>query len=151
MEKEACTHVESLFVRDVMFVCDEFIAASQSLAFAASKLKQYEVEYLPVERDGKMVGIVTVHDVARAIGGDIPLEEIAVSETLSHPMPYCNLHDDLRTAAIIMIQHDIPYLAVSDGRGNYPGVIRLKDIATLFRDNMEGVSGPLHDAVMNAA
>ena len=107
------------------------------LAEAAGLMQQHKIRKLPVQRDGKLVGIVTWGDIRKASASDVSqlagyeldylIDKIKIKRIMSAKPLTVTPDTSLAQAADIMLQHKVGGLPVLDG-DQLVGIITESDI-----------------------
>lgn len=104
---------------------------------ARSLFQSKKIRRLPVVRDGRLVGIVTLTDLQKLLfdepGKIAPerLKDIAVSEIMTPSPITVSSNDPIEKAGLLMYQHGISALPVVDG-GALVGIITETDLFKAF-------------------
>jgi CBS domain-containing protein len=102
------------------------ISSSASVAEAACLMLENHVLALPVEEDGKIIGVITVEDVIHAMGDEF-FSKIRVGDVMSRELVSIGPRDTVGQAIALMREHGISRLPVVDG-GKLVGVVTIHDI-----------------------
>ncbi len=150
-------HVFSrLRVKDVMTSDPITVDANDSIGRAIALMRDEGISRLPVVQDGRLVGILTLHDVivkvlgprVRATFGEIAGEKIytlgnRVYELMHSPVITARSDEPLIEAVKRMAHHDISCLVVVDGH-RVVGILSRTDVleplAALDAKEEEGIS-----------
>jgi len=153
----AVPHVFSrLKVKDVMTSEPITVDANDSIGRAIALMRDEGISRLPVVQDGRLVGILTLHDVivkvlgprVRATFGEIAGEKIytlgnRVYELMHSPVITARSDEPLIEAVKRMAHHDISCLVVVDGH-RVVGILSRTDVleplAALDAKEEEGIS-----------
>jgi len=112
-----------------------------NLAHARRLMLRYEVGRLPVvDEAGRVVGILTLYDIARAMrgAGDRSLDSIRVAEYMTPNPVVVKPSDSLKTAARIMIEKGVGGLPVVDDEGRLVGIVSKTDLVHAFMERCRG-------------
>jgi homoserine O-acetyltransferase len=110
----------SVLVRDVMTAGAQAVGEEASLDDAARLMIRAGVNHLPVlAADGRLAGIVTSWDMARAVACNLGRLE----EVMSRPVVTALPDEEVGEAARRMEEHDISALPVVDGEGGVIGMV----------------------------
>jgi CBS domain-containing protein len=104
------------------------ISSSASVAEAARLMLENHVLALPVEEDGKIIGVIAVKDVVHAMGDEF-FSKIRVGDVMSRELVSIGPRDTVGQAIALMREHGISRLPVVDG-GKLVGVVTIHDIIT---------------------
>lgn len=102
------------------------ISSSASVAEAARLMLENHVLALPVEEDGKIIGVIAVEDVVHAMGDEF-FSKIRVGDVMSRELVSIGPRDIVGQAIALMREHGISRLPVVDG-GKLVGVVTIHDI-----------------------
>ena len=102
------------------------ISSSASVAEAARLMLENHVLALPVEEDGRIIGVITVEDVVRVVGDEF-FSKIRVEDVMSKDLVSIDPKDTIGQAIALMREYGISRLPVVDG-GKLVGVITIHDI-----------------------
>ena len=102
------------------------ISSSASVAEAARLMLENHVLALPVEEDGRIIGVIAVEDVVHAMGDEF-FSKIRVGDVMSRELVSIGPRDIVGQAIALMREHGISRLPVVDG-GKLVGVVTIHDI-----------------------
>ncbi|NPA05391.1 MAG: CBS domain-containing protein [Crenarchaeota archaeon] len=117
------------------------VRPGDTLAHARRLMLRYEVGRLPViDEAGRVVGIITLYDVARAMrsAGDRSLDSIRVLEYMTRDPVTVKPSDSLKTAARLMVEKGVGGLPVVDEDGKLIGIISKTDLVHAFMEKCRG-------------
>ena len=102
-----------------------------TLATAAQIMWENDCGAVPVvDRDGKLVGIITDRDLAMAAQlQGVALRESSVASTMARDVKCCAPQDTPATVQALMQQHKIRRVPVVDAERRLIGIISLGDLA----------------------
>ena len=114
------------------------IDENTSMMKAGQIMKESGVSRLPVLRDGKLTGIITDRDVkeaspSKATTLDVHelyylLSELKVRDIMSKNVITCTPDDTVEKVAVIMLEHNISGLPVTNDEGKIFGIISKDDV-----------------------
>ena len=115
--------------RDIMTPNVEIISPETYVRDAAQKMKVFDVGFLPVGENDRLVGVITDRDIAiRAVAeGKAPTTKIR--DVMSHEVLYCFDDQDLEDIAQNMAEMKIRRLPVVNRDKRLVGIISLGDVA----------------------
>jgi len=117
-------------VKEIMTATMETIAPDLSIRDCAKKMEQLNIGSLPIEENGKLIGMVTDRDICcRAVGNGLDLDGTKVANIMSHEVAWCHAEDDCEDAAHLMEEKHIRRLAVLDSAEKPAGVLSVDDLA----------------------
>ncbi len=115
---------------EVMSKTVECISAHDSVEYAAIKMRDNDVGFLPVcDAARKVIGTVTDRDLtirilAEGLGGSD-----SVQQAMSREVITCRPDDDLKKAEDLMAAHQKSRIVCVDSQGRLAGVISVADIS----------------------
>jgi predicted transcriptional regulator len=88
-----------------------------------------------VDKIGKLVGIITGHDVVKALASDdFSMDEAYIYQYMSDKVITCSRDTSLSSALLKMKKHNIQHLVITDG-DEYIAVLSMKDILDKMHKN----------------
>lgn len=111
------------------------ITPDETLAVAQQKMRAGQFRRLPVEQEGKLIGIVTDRDIRQHIGME---DKTRVNSAMTEPPTTISPTTSVEEAARLMLSNKIGGLPVVED-GKLVGIITTSDVLQAFRDVM-GVS-----------
>jgi CBS domain-containing protein len=107
------------------------IGEDEDIRTAAQKLLKGETNHLPVlDRDGKLVGIVTTYDVSKAVVN--PGKARVVSDIMKRKVITTTAEEAVDVAAQKLEVHNISALPVTDPQGRVIAMLTAIDLGKLF-------------------
>jgi CBS domain-containing protein len=104
------------------------VPAETSVVEAAQVMEEYNIGSVFVERDDRVVGIVTEPDIVRkVVGAGLPAYYTHVEDIMSTPVICIDERRPITEAADLMQQHHTRHLAVSQS-GQIVGVVSVRDL-----------------------
>ena len=100
------------------------IDPGQPIEDVLAMMKQYRISGVPVEKDGRLVGIVTNRDLRFETRLDRPVSEVMTKENLVKVSEGISLEESKK----LLHQHRIEKLLVVDKNDRLTGLITIKDI-----------------------
>jgi CBS domain-containing protein len=121
----------SMKVREIMSSHCEKIDFDSTVSEAAEKMMSSDIGVLPVDKGGKIVGMVTDRDIAiRAIAQYLNPEKTPVSRIMSSDVVYCYDDDDIEDAESKMEEKQVRRLLVLNSDNERPvGILSISDLA----------------------
>jgi predicted transcriptional regulator len=119
-------------IKEVMTKDVKVINYEDSIQKAAQMMKDQDIGCLPVEKDDKLMGMVTDRDIALWVAesaSSLNPANTSVSNCTSEGMKYCFEDDDLETIMKNMGEIRCRRLAVMDSNKKLVGIVSLKDLA----------------------
>lgn len=118
-------------VKDVMRPRADVIHFDRNIADAAKMMAKGDYGCLPVEKDNKMVGMITDRDiVVRAVAKGLSLTTTTVEQCMSDGINYCFEDDDIAVVGQKMISRKVRRMPVVDRNKKLVGMLSLGDIAS---------------------
>ncbi len=112
---------------DIMTKAPDVIEANRSIGAVLSLLREKEISHVPVMNEGKLVGIISLHDIIEQIyyprkkqtigdfkGENVPILNVPAKGIMTSPVITVNPETTLRDAAKTMHDHNISCLPVMD-------------------------------------
>jgi predicted transcriptional regulator len=117
-------------VKEVMMGTPYFCQPESNLGSATELMWNANCGFLPVQTaDGKVVGVITDHDICIALGTRNRLAgDVAVAEVMSGKLYSCAPDDDIHVALQTMQEGKVRRLPVIAQKGPLVGVISMDDI-----------------------
>jgi CBS domain-containing protein len=111
---------------------------SQSLAEAAEVMRGEDVGSVPVEAEGRLIGIVTDRDiVTRAVAERRDPQTVKVDEVASRELVTVEPEHDLDEALALMARHQVRRLPVVE-EGRLVGMLAQADVALEAKEKKVG-------------
>jgi signal-transduction protein with cAMP-binding, CBS, and nucleotidyltransferase domain len=109
------------------------IVHDKSVRDAAKRMRDEKVSSLFVEKEGKLVGIVTDTDVVRrAVAGDVDLGKTAVQTIMTSPIATIESMRTVQDAHDMMGDLGLRHLGVTE-QGKLVGLISVRDLLVYFK------------------
>lgn len=135
---------------EIMTIDFETIDATSTLTKAAQKMKSFNIGFLPVQEDKKIIGVITDRDiVVRALAEDLNPSSTPVRDIISPAVVYCYEDESVEGAARLMEEHRVRRLIVCDYDGNPVGVVSIGDLAV--KSGEECLSGEVLEQISEPA
>ncbi len=113
-----------------------------SLVEAAAEMRAHRISALPVLDDGAIIGIITEHDLLRALADGRDPGATHVSQYMTHSPRTVEASEMATMAAAIMIRHRVRHLPVTD-KGRLVGFLSARDLLSLTPWRQEPPIGEL--------
>ncbi|MHA1229421.1 MAG: CBS domain-containing protein [Candidatus Helarchaeota archaeon] len=112
------------------------ISYSGNIKDAVIEMNKNRIDYIIVTLDEKPIGIITHRDILKKViplmyDKGIPPEKIICKDIMSTPLQYVNIKDNIRKAALIILQTGVKKLPVLDG-DKLVGIIRTNDLINVY-------------------
>ena len=112
-----------------MFVKPRTVKVGDSVVDAAKLMKGEETGIAPVVEDGRLIGIVTDHDITvRVVAEGRDPQTTKVEDVASRDVVTIDPDQDLDEALELMAHHDVRRLPVIEEDGTLVGVIAHADV-----------------------
>jgi CBS domain-containing protein len=105
------------------------VPAHERLSVAAARMQDSQVRSLVVIDGRRFAGILTEHDLARAVADDAEAELATVAEYMTEQPATIPLEADVREAALTMLELDCRHLPVVHA-GGVVGMVSLRDLVS---------------------
>ena len=108
----------------------ETIGHDASLRFAATLMENENVGFLPVMRDGRLVGVITDRDITvRAVSRGLSPEETTVEQAMTDDVVTMRENGGVEDAADLMGTRKVRRLVVTGAQESLVGVVSLDTLA----------------------
>ena len=122
--------IPKIKVRDVMIPAINVIEAERTVREACILMDRLGVGSLLVEREGKLVGIVTERDfVVRVLATGLDHTKTKVGDVMSYPVIAVSPDSPIEEAVALMLSHGFRRLPVVDLEGKLLGMVTLSEAA----------------------
>jgi CBS domain-containing protein len=122
--------IPKIKVRDVMIPAINVIEAERTVREACIMMDRLGVGSLLVEREGKLVGIVTERDfVVRVLATGLDHTKTKVGDVMSYPVIAVSPDSPIEEAVALMLSHGFRRLPVVGLDGKLLGMITLSEAA----------------------
>lgn len=109
------------------------IVHDKSVKDAAKRMRDEKVSSLFVEKEGKLVGIITDTDVVRrAVAGDVDLAKTTVQTIMTSPIATIESIRTVQDAHDMMGDLGLRHLGVTE-QGKLVGLISVRDLLVYFK------------------
>lgn len=130
-------------LREIMSQPVVSVSATASVRHAAGVMDRFSYSFLPVIDRDRILGVITGRDLAaRAMGRGLPMDTTLVSAIMSRPAICLNGDYQPEDALVLMRQHNIRRILVTEGEKKLIGIVGLSDIAG--RVNPDAIAEMLH-------
>jgi len=106
------------------------IEKDMSLADAAKLMTKYSINSLIIENNGKIVGIITHHDLIKYFG-----ESKKVFEAMTKNVLTLKVSDKLQRAIELVREKSVGIFPVVDSKGKIVGILDSKDLLKVWDDD----------------
>ena len=112
----------------------ETVGPESNLLDAAKTMLVRDLGWLPVEDDGKVIGIITDRDIAiRGVAAGLDSKKTMVQEVMSRDVFSCHSDATVEDACTLMEEEQVRRLVVLDEDEELIGIVSLADIAAQTR------------------
>ena len=127
-------------LKDIITDNVETVAPQASLQEAATTMLTRDLGWMPVEENGKIVGVITDRDIViRGVATGMDPETGTVEEVMTREVFSCSIDDSFEDACALMEDEQVRRLVVLDEDEGLVGIISLADIALQGGDESAGV------------
>nr|WP_295901728.1 CBS domain-containing protein [uncultured Bdellovibrio sp.] len=124
-----------MIVREIMHPKAKVINFSHTVDEAARLMEQEDCGSIPVEKDDKMIGMLTDRDIAiRVVAKGKDPKKTKVQEVMSEGINYCYDDDDIAEVSKKMSGRQHRRLPVVDRNKRLVGMVSLGDLANKGHD-----------------
>ena len=122
-------------VKEIMTHPLKNISYNATILEAAQKMDSSDVGVLPVEKRGKIVGVITDRDIVlRVIAQKLDPQNTTVDNAMTSYIISCNENDDIEQAAKLMEENHVHRLLVHDNN-KAVGILSIGDLARKIEDD----------------
>lgn len=140
-----------MLVKDLMSSKVRACEEETNLAHAAAMMFEADCGFLPVTKNGKLVGVVTDRDICMATATQgRPAQSIDVQVAMNSEVQTCSLDDDVTTALGLMADRQVRRLPVVDKRGQVRGVVSMNDLVLQSKATRGKQVAPTYAEVVRA-
>jgi CBS domain-containing protein len=116
-------------IRKLMFVKPRTVKVGDSVVDAAKLMKGEETGIAPIVDDGRLVGVITDHDITiRVVAEGRDPAETRVEDVASRDLVTIDPDQDLDDALALMAHHDVRRLPVIEEDGTLVGMVAHADV-----------------------
>jgi len=124
-------------VSDIMTAACLSDSPDDTVAEAATKMRQNQTGSILVMDSGKLAGILTERDVLRVVAeGKDPKSAVVKDEMTDNPVTIPT-HTSLKDAAQTMFDKWFRHLPVVTNEGDVVGIISLRDLLTIVAESLD--------------
>jgi CBS domain-containing protein len=119
-----------MLVKEIMSPAVEWVAPEFTVAESAVKMRDKKIGCLPVEENGKLIGMLTDRDITcRAVAEGRDPKLVKVRDVMSTDVSTCYEDADINEAAKLMEEKGIARLPVFDRKDHLVGLLSLGDVS----------------------
>jgi CBS domain-containing protein len=116
-------------IRKLMFVKPRTVKVGDSVVEAAKLMKGEETGIAPIVEDGRLVGVITNHDIAvRVVAEGRDPQTTRVEDVASRDLVTIDAEQDLDDALAVMERHEVKRLPVIEEDGTLVGIVAHADV-----------------------
>lgn len=124
-----------MFVRDIMHKNVDVINFEKSVQEAAEMMLKGNYGALPIEKDDKMIGMITDRDIAlRVVAGNKEAASTRVFDCMTGGIQYCFEDEDVKDLAQKMKKSQHHRIPVVNREKKLVGIVSSRDLATHVKD-----------------
>lgn len=103
------------------------VSPTITLRGASELLESYEIGSLLVHSHGRFIGIVSEHDVVRALADGADPDRERVEDVMTVDLARADVTCDIRDVACLMLDNEIRHV-VLEHNGNVVGLVSMRDV-----------------------
>jgi CBS domain-containing protein len=112
----------------------ETVGPESSLLDAAKTMLARDLGWLPVEDEGKVIGVITDRDIAmRGVAAGLDTKKTMVQDVMTRNVFSCSSDGTVEDACALMEEEQVRRLVVLDDDDALVGIVSLADIALQTR------------------
>ena len=116
-------------IRKLMFVKPRTVKVGDSVVEAAKLMKGEETGIAPIVEDGRLIGVVTDHDITlRVVAEGRDPRTTRVEDVASRDLITIDPDESLDEALALMAHHDVRRLPVIEEDGTLVGIVSHADV-----------------------
>ncbi len=128
-------------IADIMSSNVCLVAPDDTIQFAAQKMEESDIGFLPVGENDRLVGMITDRDIAlRAVALGKDPKKTKVRDVMTDRVLYCSAAEDVEDAAENMAELRVRRMPIVDEDKRLVGVVSLGDIALRHRAATAGAT-----------
>jgi CBS domain-containing protein len=117
----------------------EWVGPDMSIKHSAMKMRDAKIGCLPVEQDGKLLGMVTDRDITcRSVADGKDAEATKVRDIMSMDVTTCYDDVEITDATSLMEKKGVARLPVIDHDNHLVGLLSLGDVSTHCAHELAG-------------
>ena len=123
-------------IKEIITSPVETVGPEASLLDAAKTMLARDLGWLPVEEEGKVVGIITDRDITiRGVAVGLDARKTMVQDVMTRDVFSCSSDATVEDACTLMEEEQVRRLVVVDDNDELVGIVSLADIALQTRGN----------------
>ena len=121
-------------IEDIMTKKIIHIKIDEKISNACKKMLKFDIGFLPVSKDSKVIGVITDRDIATKVFSNTTSLDVKVEDYITRNIISCNKDSSIENALSIMRNNHVKRLLVLDDK-RIVGIVSLSDIIHHFEDN----------------
>jgi CBS domain-containing protein len=112
----------------------ETVGPESSLLDAAKTMLARDLGWLPVQEEGKVIGVITDRDITiRGVAAGLDAKKTKVQDVMTRQVFSCSSDGTVEDACTLMEEEQVRRLVVVDDNDELVGIVSLADIALQTR------------------
>jgi len=111
------------------------VISGTPLRVGVSRMLEFDIEFLAVTEEGKVVGFITDANVMRAVADGVSMD-VPIDEVMTRDPVFVDINTPVREVLNLMSRNRVKYLMVTGG-DEVEGIITLKDLEDITRQRIE--------------
>jgi predicted transcriptional regulator len=120
--KNGDTMIEKIMTKKIIFIKN-----TDTVKTACKKMLEFDIGFLPVTKDNKVIGVITDRDIATKIFSNTSSSKIKIESYISRNMISCEMDSSIEEALFLMKEHHIKRLLIVDNQ-KVVGILSFSDI-----------------------
>jgi predicted transcriptional regulator len=121
-------------IADVMLTSAHYVVTGQTVENAAKRIFTHGLTMLPVcRREGSVVGVITAHEIVKAVAQSRAAELCTVDEIMSSQFSACSAEDDIDEVYARMLTGGLESMLVTGPARKLAGVVDRGRLAAASR------------------
>lgn len=121
-------------IGDIMTKKIIHIKIDEKISNACKKMLKFDIGFLPVSKDSKVIGVITDRDIATTVFSNTTSLDVKVEDYITRNIISCKKDSSIEDALSIMRKNHVKRLLVLDDK-RIVGIVSLSDIIHHFEDN----------------
>lgn len=122
-------------VQDIMTKKIIYAKADDTISSVSKKMLEFDIGFLPVEKNKKIIGVITDRDIATKVYSNTKSLDVKIEDYINKNIIFCNKESKLEEALSIMSKNKVKRLIVLDNK-LVVGIISLSDILNHFNNEL---------------
>lgn len=111
------------------------VISGTPLRVAVARMLDFDIGFLAITREGKVVGYITKTNVMKAVAGGL-LPDVEVDRVMSTELLSVDVNTSVREALELMSKKRVRHLLVTSG-DDVEGIVTLRDLEDITRQKLE--------------